>query len=74
MKYKCMIKLYIRSAQKFIDTHPNCKSIETNGDAYGWFVRELFFDSKEEWESVHNGLFERPNYKALIEQKFNVSL
>lgn len=69
-----MVKAYLRAAQKFLDTHADSKTVKTYGNVYEWFVRDVFFDSTQEWIEANNGMFGKPNYKELIEKTFNIKI
>lgn len=80
MKYPNMIKLYVRCGKKFLDTHPNSVK-HKYGDAYRWFVRDLFFRSDDEFfghvgggdSEKYNDLFgEKVDCKKFIEDYFNI--
>jgi phosphoadenosine phosphosulfate reductase len=70
-----MVKAYIRSGQKFRDTHPDSKGVKMYRDAYEWFVRDVFYpDVPKKWEELNSGMFGRPDYKKFLEEYFNVKL
>lgn len=48
-KYPKMLKALIRSAQKFLDTHPNCSSLRKFGNAYNLVFNDLFCDSYDDY-------------------------
>lgn len=48
-KYPKMLKALIRSAQKFLDTHPNCSSLRKFGNAYNLVFDDLFCDSYDDY-------------------------
>lgn len=74
-QYPNMVKAYIRAGQKFRDNHPNAKTLTEYASVYEWFVRDVFYDSQEKWEMTKGGLFdEEIDYKAFIEQQFNITL
>lgn len=49
-RFPVMVKAYCRAAQKFIDSHPENKTVQKYGDVYEWFTREIFFDKQNAWE------------------------
>jgi 3'-phosphoadenosine 5'-phosphosulfate sulfotransferase (PAPS reductase)/FAD synthetase len=71
-----MVKAYIRAGQKFRDTHPDAKSIKTHPTVYQQFVRDVFFERQKAFEEhTAGGLFaEHIDYKALLENQFNIKL
>lgn len=48
-RYPKMLKALIRSAQKFLDTHPNCSSLRKFGNAYNLVFNDLFCDSYDDY-------------------------
>lgn len=48
-RYPKMLKALIRSAQKFLDTHPNCSSLRRFGNAYNLVFNDLFCDSYDDY-------------------------
>ena len=49
-RFPNMVKAYCRAAKRFIDTHPENKTVQKYGDVYEWFVREVFFEKQAAWE------------------------
>ena len=73
-KYPGMLKQYISRGRKFLETHPDCKVAQNyHGDVYEYFTRCLFYDSDAEMRK-HDGLFGRPDFKAFLENYFNIKL
>lgn len=51
-----MVKLYIKAATLFIESHPNGKITNTfNGDPYAYFVAQVFFDNISEFFHTYGG-------------------
>lgn len=73
-RYPLMAKAYLRAGQKFLDTHPNCKTKEIYESVYEWFTRNVFFPSNEEWNAVSKSIFGKPNFKNFLEKKFGTDL
>lgn len=48
-KYPKMLRALIKSAQKFLDTHPNCSSLREYGNAYNLVFNDLFCDSYDDY-------------------------
>lgn len=48
-KYPKMLRALIKSAQKFLDTHPNCSSLRKFGNAYNLVFNDLFCDSYDDY-------------------------
>ena len=73
-KYPGMVKLYLKAYQEFLDTHPTCSAAKRHADAYEGLVHDIFFPGSREWEQVSNGLFGKPDFKAFLENQFNIQL
>ena len=77
-QYPNIIKAYARALQRYIDTHPNCKTVAKWGyrNAYEQLVRDLFYDSQEEYSvAVSGGMFgadQALDCKAYLEEYFNI--
>ena len=70
-----MVKAYVRAAQKYIDTHPSSVPASEYGDAYTWFVRDVFYRrlSKEKWEEMQkNKILPPPDYKEFLQNYFHI--
>lgn len=56
MQYPKMLRLWIKSIQKFIDTHPDSKSAKfTDGSAYNGLLFELFCANKAQYQALIGG-------------------
>lgn len=75
-KYPNLVKAYIRSGQKYRDTHPNVKNIQTFSNVYDWFTMQLFCDTMKEFEQKFGkDLFgNKINCKQYLEEYFNIKL
>lgn len=77
-QYPNIIKAYARALQIYLDNHPNCKAVEKWGyrNAYEQLVRDLFYDSQEEYSvAVSGGMFgadQALDCKAYLEDYFNI--
>ena len=71
-----MVKAYIRAGQRFRDTHPNVETITMYRDVYEWFVRDVFFETQDDWEAHKQiQMFGEPmDYKRFLEVRFKVKL
>ena len=69
-----MVKAYIRSQQKFFDTHPDSKTANRYANVYEWFVRDVFYDREWQWKQSQSGMFGNPDYKKTLEDYFNIKL
>ena len=73
-KYPGMVKFYIKAQQYFLDTHPTSSAARNHKDAVECFVHDVFFPGSREWDKVRDGLFGRPDFKAFLENYFNIKL
>lgn len=69
-----MVRAYLRAGQRFLDTHPDTVVNKKYDDVYEWFVRDLFYDSEQDWQEANNGLFAKPDYKSFLEGYFHIDL
>lgn len=69
-----LVKAWMRAGQKFRDTHPDSVPCQNYADIYEWITRELFFGAEIDFENFRNGFFGKPDYKALLEEYFNIDL
>lgn len=74
-KYPGIFRQYVLRLRKYRATHPDSKAvIENFADEYEQMYRDVFCDTQEEFEYARTGLFGRPNFKALLENYFNIKL
>ncbi len=73
-RYPKMVKAYCHAAQKFMDTHPDSKTVRKYGDVYEWFTREVFFERQSYWED-HRAVtqFAPVDYREFLERYFGIS-
>lgn len=77
-QYPNIVKAYARALQRYLDTHPNCKAVAKWGyrNAYEQLVRDLFYDSQEEYSvAVSGGMFgadQALDCKNFLENYFNI--
>ena len=77
-QYPNIVKAYARALQRYFDTHPNCKTVSKWGyrDAYEQIVRDLFYDSQDEFSvAVSGGMFgadQALDCKAYLEDYFHI--
>ena len=69
-----MVKAYIRNGQKFRDTHPDAKSNRNHSTVYRQFVRDVFFERQNAFEQYEQSMFGEIDYKAFLEDYFNIKL
>lgn len=77
-KYPNIVRAYARALQQFRNAHPGSKAVTQYGyrDVYEQLVRDLFYDSQEEYSvAVSGGMFgadQALDCKALLEEYFNI--
>ena len=77
-QYPNVVKEYARALQIYLDTHPKCKAVAKWGyrNAYEQLVRDLFYDSQEEYSvAVSGGMFgadQALDCKAYLEDYFHI--
>lgn len=70
-----MVKQYVKRLRKYRETHPNVKAVTVyNNDEYEQVFRNIFCHSQHEFEMYRTGLFGRPDFKAFLENYFNIKL
>lgn len=75
-QYPGILRQWIRSGKKYLDSHPQVKASENFADVYEWFYFCMFDKDglAEHKQKVQNGLFGRPDFKAFLEEYFKVNL
>lgn len=77
-QYPKMLKLWIKSQQKFLDNHPDSRTFTHNdGSAYNCLFRDLFCTSYAEYQSITGGgMFPETaiDAKSFMEEYFNIDL
>ena len=77
-QYPKMLKLWIKSQQKFLEAHPDSKSFKhNNGNAYNCLFRELFCKTSSEYQNLTGGgMFPETaiDAKSFMEDYFNIDL
>lgn len=73
-KHPNMVKLYIRSAQRWMDTHPNAKSNQKFSNAYELFVGTTFYDTHNEFKNGTETMFGKTDCKKFLEDYFKIKL
>ena len=78
MQYPNLLKAWIRSADKYLQTHQHCSAFRKFKDGYRLMTHDLFFDSYDAYEKVFgdNQLFPEqvPDAKAFLEGQFKHDL
>ena len=73
-KYQKLAKAYIRAGQRFLDTHPNSVKCKKYDNVYEWFTLEVFYNLEEDWNKMKTGIFDKPDLKKFLEDKFGIDL
>lgn len=68
------VKAWLLAGQKYRTNHPDTKTSQRYSSVYEWFYRDVFFESQADFEEFDNGLFGKPDYKALLEEYFGIDL
>lgn len=72
-QYPNMVKAYCRAVRKFMETHPDNKTVRKYGDVYEWFTRELFFERQKYWDDYKTVMKYTPfNYQEFLERYFYI--
>lgn len=78
LAYPRFLKQLIRSAQIYLDTHPQVNAVEKfDNNAYNMLLHNLFFDSYEKYHNaVTGGMFPETaiDAKAFLEDYFKIDL
>ena len=75
-RYPKMLRALIKSAQKFLDTHPNCSSLRKFGHAYNLVFSDLFCDSYDDYitKTSVDLWGEQLDTKQFLEEYFKIEL
>ena len=76
-QYPGMVKAYLRCGNEFLRSHPNCKTAMRYSDVYEYFAANTFFDNYKDYTKAKlcgSILSDKPDYKKLIEDYFNIEL
>ena len=68
-----LLRAYIRFGRKYMELHPEGKTVSQYKDIYEWFFRDLFAPTQKEWAKYNDSMFEN-DYKAMLEKYFNTTL
>lgn len=72
-KYPKLLKAIINRLHIFWQ-RPNIESREKFGSVYGLVASNLFYDSYEDWWIAEHDMFGKPDWKAKLEDYFNIEL
>lgn len=74
-QYPGMVKQYVKRLRKYRETHPNVKAVTVyNDNEYEHVFRDIFCHSQHEFDMYRTGLFGCPDFKAFLENYFNIKL
>lgn len=73
-QYPNMVKAYLRAGEKFRNTHPDTKTAKMYDNVYEWFVRDVFFESQDDFNYYERGMFGKIDYKQFLMNYFNINL
>ena len=69
-----MARCYLRTGQRFWDSHPDAKVRSRYADVYEWFARDVFYPREKDWQKANVSLFGKPNWKEFLEREFGIDL
>ena len=68
-----LVKAWVRAAQRFLVTHPDCKTASTMANGYDMFVQNVFCESKSyEFQKLKNGIVGNIDSKQALEDYFGI--
>lgn len=75
-QYPGMVKSYLRCGNEYLKSHPQTKTAKLYSDVYEYFVANAFFDNYKDYTKAKlcGILSDKPDYKKLIEDYFNIEL
>lgn len=78
MKHPKMLRLWIKNAQEYLNSHPHIKTYKTfDGSACNWMFRQLFVDDIQEYRNlIGGGIFPELEIdpKSFMEEYFKIDL
>lgn len=69
-----LVKFWLRNGEIWWNTHKLKKTKKKFKSHYEVFVRNLFFDSYEDFNNAINNMFEKIDCKQFLEEYFNITL
>lgn len=72
-----MVRALLRYGNEYFKSHPESKTAKRFSDVFEYFVANTFFDNIRDYEKAKlgGGIFsDKPDYKKLIEDYFNIEL
>ena len=76
-QYPGMVKAYLRCGNEYLKSHPQSETAKQYSDVYEFFVANAFFDNYRAFVKAKlcgSILSDKPDYKKLIEDYFNIEL
>ena len=76
-QYPGMVKSYLRCGNEYLKSHPQSETAKQYSDVYEFFVANAFFDNYRAFVKAKlcgSILSDKPDYKKLIEDYFNIEL
>ena len=73
-KYPKLLRQVVKAQKVWWENHPTSKSVTKFGSPYGLIAHNLFYHSYSEWQADDKNLFGKCNWKAFLEDYFNVKL
>lgn len=67
-----LVKAWCRAGKKWMDSHPDSKSVKKYGDIYRLFVHDIFFHSYQDFLEATSGFFGTVDCKAFLERYFKI--
>ena len=76
-QYPGMVNAYLRCGNEYLKSHPQSETAKQYSDVYEFFVANAFFDNYRAFVKAKlcgSILSDKPDYKKLIEDYFNIEL
>lgn len=73
-QYPSILRQYVVRLRKFRDTHKDAETCTYFADEYEQMYFDIYCSSKPEFEEKRCGLFGKPDFKAFLENYFNITL
>lgn len=69
-----LLRLLVKATKVWWDNNPQLKSHKKFGSVYGLVAHNLLYKSYADWQAADNNLFERMDWKKMLEQYFGIDL
>ena len=73
-QYPGILRQYVVRLRNFRDTHKDADTCTYFADEYEQMYFDIYCNSKHEFEEKRGGLFGKPDFKAFLENYFNIKL